>query len=130
MSLIKQLHIRNFKSLRNHTIPLNQLTVLAGVNSVGKSSVIQSILLARIAFENRAFTSKIAINGDYLLQLGFNRNITQSNRIQFEFRLEDNTICNTDFKANPNESYLELQQNHLALLFAPNFHYLNAERIG
>ena len=71
---IKQLRIQNFKSLKDTNVSFNRLTVLAGANSVGKSTVIQSILLSRTVFDNKQ-VDKIAINGNYLMQLGFNNQI-------------------------------------------------------
>lgn len=42
--MIEHLRLKNFKCFREHTIPFGALTVLAGVNGAGKSSVIQAIL--------------------------------------------------------------------------------------
>ena len=46
-----KLTISNYKCFENQEIELRNLTVLAGANSAGKSSVIQSLLLSRIAIE-------------------------------------------------------------------------------
>lgn len=45
--MIRELTIKNFKSHKDTTIRLGNLTVLCGKNSVGKSSLIQSLLLLR-----------------------------------------------------------------------------------
>ena len=45
------LHIQNFKCFKKTEIPINQLTVLAGGNGNGKSSVIQALLLLRRTLE-------------------------------------------------------------------------------
>ena len=42
---INKIKIKNFKSLRDIDIKLNNLTLITGVNSSGKSSFIQSLLL-------------------------------------------------------------------------------------
>ena len=42
--MIESLRLRNFKCFRDQRLPLGGLTVLAGLNGVGKSSVIQAIL--------------------------------------------------------------------------------------
>lgn len=44
--MITNLHVKNFKSIDDFTFQLGKLTILAGPNSAGKSSVIQSLLLA------------------------------------------------------------------------------------
>ncbi|MBM4077404.1 MAG: DUF2813 domain-containing protein, partial [Planctomycetes bacterium] len=46
---IESVHVRNFKSIKNDSlkpIELKPLTVVIGRNSAGKSSLMQSILLA------------------------------------------------------------------------------------
>ena len=98
--MIESIQIKNFKCFANSEVKLNYLTILAGANGVGKSTVIQSLLLVRQtidAFEhhfsrkfekrmnnmenqptegsgnevdNWAINSKILLNDSYLLQLG------------------------------------------------------------
>lgn len=41
--MITSLHIQNFKSISDITIPMSKVTILSGMNSSGKSSVIQAI---------------------------------------------------------------------------------------
>lgn len=45
--MIRDVRLTNFKCLQQGLVPLDQLTVLSGGNGVGKSSVIQSLLLLR-----------------------------------------------------------------------------------
>lgn len=45
--MIEHLHLKNFKCFRQHTVPFGGLTVLAGLNGSGKSSVVQAILALR-----------------------------------------------------------------------------------
>lgn len=133
-SYIRQLHIENFKSLKDNTIGFRRLTVLAGANSVGKSTVIQSLLLSRICFDIKANKGdKISINEHYLMQLGFNNQITNHRIIKFQYLFENEYHFDIDFKVNSEQSYLEvgvITGNPKSSLYAPNFHYLNAERIG
>ena len=136
---IKQLRIQKFKSLKDTIVSFNRLTVLAGANSVGKSTVIQSILLSRTVFDNKQ-ADKIAINGNYLMQLGFNNQITNSMLIRVHYLFENVNKKTFDFpikfEAQPNENYLmpftlfETIERLDTSLFTPNFHYLNAERVG
>ena len=42
--MIESIHLKNFKCFRDQSIPLGGLTVLAGVNGAGKSTVIQAVL--------------------------------------------------------------------------------------
>ena len=61
INYFKQLHVKGFKSLKDIIIPFNQLTVLAGANSVGKSTVIQSLLLTRTLFDNKS-NKRLTVN--------------------------------------------------------------------
>lgn len=45
--MITQLSLKNFKCFKSSDIKIAPLTVLAGINSVGKSTVIESMLLLR-----------------------------------------------------------------------------------
>ena len=45
--MIERVRMRNFKCFDDASIPLNRLTVLAGLNGAGKSSAIQALLLLR-----------------------------------------------------------------------------------
>jgi predicted ATPase len=49
---IDRVKIKNFKSLRDIDITLSNLTLVTGVNSSGKSSFIQSLLLLKQNKEN------------------------------------------------------------------------------
>ena len=42
-AFLEQVHIKNFLSLRNVTLPLKPLTVLVGPNASGKSNVLESL---------------------------------------------------------------------------------------
>jgi len=74
---INKVKVKNFKSLRDLDIDLNALTLITGVNSGGKSSFIQALLLLK-QNEDRFFSlrgKKIAnINDDYV-RLGNKKDI-------------------------------------------------------
>lgn len=134
---IKQLRIQKFKSLKDTIVSFNRLTVLAGANSVGKSTVIQSILLSRTVFDNKHNDSKIAINGNYVMQLGVTNQITDSSFISFHYLFENvkekTYNFHIKFETKHDENYLipyTIIEPLSTSLFTPNFHYLNAERIG
>lgn len=67
---IDRIAIKNFKSLKNVEINLGQLTLFAGINSSGKSSIIQALLLIK---EN-INTLQVLNSQEYpeLQALGFN----------------------------------------------------------
>jgi predicted ATPase len=149
--MIKNIDISNYKCFTIQRIHLNRITILAGANSAGKSSVIQSILLSRIAFERLQAVGykvdngiKIPLNGQYLLALGNTQEILnrESNRddIGFSFLSTSNKSQNLNFVGDfVNDSNYELIisgwngrpiETQYYSLFFDQFHYLNAERIG
>ena len=42
-ALLEKVHIKNYRSLRNITLPLKPLTVLVGPNASGKSNVLSAL---------------------------------------------------------------------------------------
>ena len=68
---MKSLLLHNFKCFRNQRIQLNQLTAFLGTNGVGKSSVIQALLLLKATLDGKHGVRDIVpLNGPYGLALG------------------------------------------------------------
>ncbi|WP_176439353.1 AAA family ATPase [Rhizobium esperanzae] len=68
--MIKEWRVKNFKSLAQPNIlRLAKINVIAGANSSGKSSVIQSILLLKQTLQYAARSRALALNGP-ILRLG------------------------------------------------------------
>lgn len=140
------LDIKGFKCFVSQEIPMRPLTVLAGSNSVGKSSVIQSLLLLRLAHEKAsAGISKIPLNGEYALGLGNSFNVISRQQpsstisILFSYKgIHERAELFADIKEA--QVFLKIEKpdvprvwhdaipNHPVL--KPDFHYLNAERLG
>ena len=70
--MISEVNLRNFKAFVNLTVPLGGFTLLAGLNSSGKSSVLQALALTRQGFDafRRGGTSGgsagLPLNGEYV----------------------------------------------------------------
>lgn len=64
--MISELALHNFKCFRNMKIPIKPLTFLSGVNGMGKSTIIQSLLLLR---QSKNY-STLELNGD-LYKFGY-----------------------------------------------------------
>ena len=65
--MIRSLEIHNFKAFERIALRFGQLTVITGVNSSGKSSVLQAIALAEIASTTGP---RVQLNGSLGLALG------------------------------------------------------------
>ncbi|TCO65100.1 AAA family ATPase [Actinocrispum wychmicini] len=65
--MIHSLKIANFKCFTEISLAMRPLTILAGVNGGGKSTLLQSLLLARLASTSG---QAVRLNGPYELALG------------------------------------------------------------
>lgn len=135
--MIDFLRIQNFKSLKNVSINLKALNLLIGLNSMGKSSVIQALLMLRQSFYKDGSLLRLAINGE-LTSLGNSRDILYQNAntddmISFEINGDEldlfcsyRFIDNTDFL--PAETVSPC--NYSIPLFSERFCYLAADHIS
>lgn len=140
----KYISIENFKCFSEATkIDLSKINVCLGCNSVGKSSVMQSLILIRqICEEARRFQGthvdrfRIQLNDIYGLQLGDSEHIKSArNKEEIVFQIDG-----YEFKLNSiKDSPMEMETGNLADyeilsheqgIFSDQFFYLNAERIG
>lgn len=139
--MIKTLRLQNFKCFEDEVISLSNLNLLTGLNGMGKSSVIQSLLLLRQNFESGLLlqNNRLGLNGDYV-QVGTSGDLLyryfSRKEIGITFTYEENTFS-WSWKADDNiDSLIEIagigsnaQLSHLPI-FSNKFHYLNAERVG
>lgn len=147
-----KLRIQNFKCFVDQEIPLNRLTVFAGANAAGKSSVIQALLLYRLTLERAGLIAdrdrqigegvSVPLNGSYCLNLGNSTEIysTQATTAQIIFTLSGDTgvFEEVSFPVNLAAGELVLTTGTSrfggsiaqAPIYKPSFHYLHAERYG
>src|ERR1700683_1373040 len=67
--MLERIHLENFKANRDVDIRLAPLTVLAGINSSGKSTLLQAIGALRQSYEPNGWTDGLSVSGQ-LVQLG------------------------------------------------------------
>lgn len=145
--MIKNLSIKNFKCFLDTTIKFNNLTLFSGTNAVGKSTVIQSLLLIRSTIDKyrnitTSHNNHIALNRNYCLELGNSAEVLANNaddeEIKFVIDTQDNTY-EFNYIANKYEKeiFLKFEEDSIVdyeetdcSLMNEEFHYLNAERIG
>ena len=65
--MIRTFELRNFKAFKDLTLRFGQLVLLSGVNSSGKSSVLQALRLAELAMSHG---STVQLNQLMGLELG------------------------------------------------------------
>ncbi|BAU52694.1 AAA family ATPase [Mucilaginibacter gotjawali] len=135
--MISKIEIRNFKSLKKIRFDARQLCILMGLNGMGKSSLIQTILLLRQSRD--IYRGNLSLN-DYLTEIGKGKDAmyqySVNETIEFDFEFTEQEPLKWAFKYNPESNYLQSDQNYdfnilnTYSLFNANFQYLRAERIG
>lgn len=138
--MIDELQIKNFKSLRDISLKSTNLNLMMGLNSMGKSSIIQSMLLLRQSYEKFMMLTRLLLNGD-LISLGNTKDVFFQNAGNDEllsFYLSDGKqYIDVNYKyTNATDDSLECSKTDLSSLetnppsiFSEHFHYLNANHI-
>ncbi|MDR3128992.1 MAG: DUF3696 domain-containing protein [Tannerellaceae bacterium] len=146
---MENLLINNFKCFKDIHIPLNKLTVFTGANGNGKSTAIQAMLYLRHTIErcavwNDVYTYqklnslKVGLNDGYCLVLGNSSQVLRQDSGEAIILLG---ICDKDrrfsikYQVNQDDEIsltpIEVENDwESSKLFAREFYYLNAERLG
>lgn len=67
MSMLKTISLENYKCFKEKTdIEIAPLTILCGINSSGKSSIINSLLLQKQSYEDSSISNNMKLNGEYV----------------------------------------------------------------
>ncbi len=138
--MLETISIKNFKSLKDETFHLNNLTVFSGLNGMGKSSVIQCLLLLRQSFEKNMLPDKgLALVGDYV-KLGNGSDIlsvdAEDEHIEYNLSWSGSTALSLSFKYKPQSNLQAIKRKkqngdcYAESLFTSSFQYLSAERIS
>lgn len=65
--MLKSISLKNYKCFKElEKIKISPLTVLCGVNSSGKSSIINSLLLQKQSYEDNSISNNMKLNGEYV----------------------------------------------------------------
>ena len=140
--MIKKIELKNFKCFERLELPLSNLNLLSGINSMGKSTVIQALLLLRQAYEKDSLGEGLYLNGEYT-QIGtgldllyFNADgdieIILTNEADQEYRWVLDYVSDSDYLRMKKETLKQsdnLILNNLNLL-NQDFEYIMAERFG
>ena len=138
--MINSLHLLNFKPFANQLLEFRKMTLFSGLNSTGKSSVLQSLLLLRQSYQQGLLPEKgLALNGD-LVKIGTAQDAlfegAKEEVIGFEIVWGNHSKGLWRFKYDKEVDVLNIESEQVSSevyqsnLFSNNFHYLQAERIG
>jgi predicted ATPase len=139
--MIKSIEVKNFKAFLHETVPVSTLNLFTGINGVGKSTIIQILLLIRQSFDKGLFPNKgILLNGE-LVRLGRGSDVLNihSDEKEISFKIEFNLSPSIEFSLSyeQDNDYLKIKskpsnipESSAPALFTQSFKYLSAERIS
>ena len=135
--MLNRIQIKNFKCLQNHKFELKPLTILAGANGSGKSSLIQAILVFHACYKTATGTS---------IEKVFNQNIGAVSQLISQNFLDAqeaaiiadieqySTCCSLVLSGNKKQRLVAtvktMSKKNIPQNTFPVFQYLNAERMG
>ncbi len=140
--MIDNIHIKNFKAHSDTSIDLSAINLLAGMNGLGKSSIIQALLLLRQTYFKGLLYEGLDLNGelcsigtvaDCIYQFAETDDIDirlQTNQIDYNwsFAAHINNLSDTFIKKNIGQSSPQID-NKISL-FDKSFQYISAFRGG
>jgi len=135
--VLKRIHLENFKASRDVNVRLAPLTVLSGLNSSGKSTLLQALAILRQSYGLDGQTSGLRLSGD-LLQLGQFRDVlsqgAEGDAIITISVIEGDLDCSWISRGEPDYDELPFDEaplrSHLPkFITSQYFQFLQANRI-
>lgn len=134
--MIKRISAYNFKCFENISVKCRELNLFAGINGMGKSTLIQVLLLFRQTYEKggRGAADRIFLNGHYV-NLGTFKDISYWYKRDADVRLrveEDEQIweCYYDEKTETLRVKSSFSDSSRSVLAGDGFEYISADRLG
>lgn len=138
--MLTKITLTNFKCFEEQEIPLSNISLLTGLNGMGKSTVLQSLLLLRQNFDRNTLDKRLSLNGE-LTQCGNVSDVlyqffkTDEIGIRLEFTDQPSLEWKWDGRSKGDSLNLitgaaPVKNAGRYALFNHHFHYLNAERLG
>ncbi len=110
--MIKQINIKNFKSLKDVSINIRPLNLLAGLNGMGKSSFIQTLLLLKQS-DGIAADGILKLKG-WLIDIGKGKDalypFASEEIIELSLLLDNQNKLQWSFNYRPEWEFLESMQ--------------------
>ncbi len=136
--MIQKIEASNFKCFEHISLELSNLNLFSGINSMGKSTIIQMLLLMRQAYEQNVLGKGIYLNGKYT-NLGIGKDVlytdAKENNINISVESEE-THISLNYDYNGEADFLKLNESssidniRKMNLFGAEFHYIAADRLG
>ncbi|SCJ31513.1 Uncharacterized conserved protein [uncultured Eubacterium sp.] len=133
--MINKIDVENFKCFHKFSLPMRNVNILSGINGMGKSTMIQSLLLLRQSMNNNDEIKGLRINGEYV-SLGNGQDILYEKAEEEQISLgyeEDGISYFWKFEYSAESDFLpviEKKEGKVeSTLFSSDFSYLSAYRI-
>lgn len=138
--MIDNLKLKNFKCFENLELELSNLNVFCGINSMGKSTVIQALLLLHQAYGQNVLMDGIYLNGKEI-SIGSGRDLlyedaqdniigisleSGSKKLNWHYHYESEADFLKADKEDAKQEFLLKDWN----LFSSDFTYIAADRLG
>jgi predicted ATPase len=138
--MIERLHLHNFKCFQDQPFRLSALTLLSGLNGMGKSTVLQAILLLRQSYQQGLLQQTgLALNGEYI-KIGTAKDALyedatdESLSFDILYGISSEAKWSFSYDSATDVMALTSPEVHRSVyqepLFGVQFHYLEAERTG
>lgn len=138
--MITKVVVENFKCFEKEEMELSYLNLFSGINSMGKSTMIQALLLLRQAHEQNALDKGIYLNGKYT-NIGVGRDLlyvgAQDNFVGISLESESSVFRkyyryerDADFLQEIDAESSEIASLSSLNLFEQGFTYIAADRQG
>jgi predicted ATPase len=135
--MINNIAVKNFKSLKDVSVPLGRLNILGGLNGMGKSSLLHVLLLLKQS--NLKTNDRLSLKGN-LVGLGKGLDVlyqfANDEKISFEFSFDENSqkaVFEFDWNADDTALKLTKKEGNCSSAFLScleNLQYISADRIG
>lgn len=132
--MINNLKLKNFKCFEELDIDLKNVTIFTGINGMGKSTVIQSLLLLEQSRLRESDSKGLYLNGKYV-ELGNAQDVVydkaQTEEIEISYTTSDGEQARNRFEFEQDADFLpQIEGKSNSVPFVENvFVYLSAYRI-
>lgn len=132
--MIENIELKNYKCFEKMNIPLKNVNLFTGINGMGKSSVIQALLLLRQSYKSNGLKTGLELAGHYV-DLGQGKDVLyekagKNDNIGITI-IENSQQFSYEFKYDADSTLLENYsvKNIANVVKTENFVYLSAYRI-
>lgn len=137
--MINCIQLINFKCFKEKKIPLSMINLLSGMNGMGKSTMIQSLLLLRQSFELGILERGLALNGEWI-KIGSGKDLLFEKAehpeiIKIKLEYDNGNVSEWTFEYDSEKDFLKLESSiigttHCQINLFSDFEYICAERLG